>query len=418
MFNLKKIVSLTLAGVLFFSMNIHTFADTSDEIAAAQAEKAYAESSLANTQANISNLESKKAALESYLWELNAQYDELAATIEELSLEAAEKAEELKKIKEELEKAKVAQQEQYEAMKIRIVYMYENGGATMLETMLSSESIAEFLNKAENIAQINKYDRDMLKKYEELCKNIEEQEKKVEEETEAINVMMGEKAAAQQEVQNLVASTNASISAYASEISASQEEAAWLMSEISQANSNIALLQEQKAAEEAAAAQAAWEAANQENDSYDDSDYSDTSASDSYEESYDDSYNESYEESGDSSYDDSTSYEESAGSDTYEESSTSSSQGTYLGNFKLTAYCNCASCCGTAGNYTASGTMPAAGRTVAMAGVPFGTQLLINGTVYTVEDRGTAYGHVDIYHNSHSAALSFGLQYADVYQLN
>ena len=415
MFNFKKFVSLTLAGVLTFSMNVHTFADTSDEIAAAQAEKAYAESSLANTQANISNLESKKAALESYLWELNAQYDELAATIEKLSLEAAEKAEELKKIKEELEKAKVAQQEQYEAMKIRIVYMYENGGATMLETMLSSGSIAEFLNKAENIAQINKYDRDMLKKYEELCKSIEEQEKKVEEETEAINVMMGEKAAAQQEVQNLVASTNASISAYASEISASQEEAAWLMSEISQANSNISLLQEQKAAEEAAAA---WEAANQENDSYDDSESNDTSDNDSYEESYDDSYNESYEESGDSSYDDSTSYEESAGSDTYEESSTSSNQGTYLGNFKLTAYCNCASCCGTAGNYTASGTMPAAGRTVAMAGVPFGTQLLINGTVYTVEDRGTAYGHVDIYHNSHSAALSFGLQYADVYQLN
>lgn len=418
MFNLKKIVSLTLAGVLAFSINVHIFADTSDEIAAAQAEKAYAESSLANTQANISDLESKKAALESYIWELNAQYDELAATIEKLSLEAAEKAEELKKIKEELEKAKVAQQEQYEAMKIRIVYMYENGGATMLETMLSSGSIAEFLNKAENIAQINKYDRDMLKKYEELCKSIEEQEKKVEEETEAINAMMGEKAAAQQEVQNLVASTNASISAYASEISASQEEAAWLMSEISQANSNIALLQEQKAAEEAAAAQAAWEAANRENDSYDDSESNDTSDNDSYEESYDDSYNESYEESGDSSYDDSTSYEETAGSDTYEEASTSSSQGTYLGNFKLTAYCNCASCCGTAGNYTASGTMPAAGRTVAMAGVPFGTQLLINGTVYTVEDRGTAYGHVDIYHNSHSEALSFGLQYADVYQLN
>ena len=35
-----------------------------------------------------------------------------------------------------------------------------------------------------------------------------------------------------------------------------------------------------------------------------------------------------------------------------------------------------------------------------MAGVPFGTQLLINGNVYTVEDLGTPYGHVDIYMNS------------------
>ena len=49
-----------------------------------------------------------------------------------------------------------------------------------------------------------------------------------------------------------------------------------------------------------------------------------------------------------------------------------------------------------------------------MAGVPFGTKLLINGNVYTVEDLGTPYGHVDIYCSSHSEALSFGLQYADV----
>ena len=90
---------------------------------------------------------------------------------------------------------------------------------------------------------------------------------------------------------------------------------------------------------------------------------------------------------------------------------------TYLGNFTLTAYCNCAQCCGTAGNLTASGTVPAAGHTVAMAGVPFGTQLSINGNIYTVEDLGTPYGHVDIFFDNHADALSFGLQYADVYQV-
>lgn len=42
-----------------------------------------------------------------------------------------------------------------------------------------------------------------------------------------------------------------------------------------------------------------------------------------------------------------------------------------------------------------------------MAGVPFGTKLLINGNVYTVEDLGTPYGHVDIYCGSHEEALSF-----------
>lgn len=53
-----------------------------------------------------------------------------------------------------------------------------------------------------------------------------------------------------------------------------------------------------------------------------------------------------------------------------------------------------------------------------MAGVPFGTKLSINGQIYTVEDRGTAYGHVDIFMGSHSEALSFGMRYADVYQVS
>ncbi len=91
---------------------------------------------------------------------------------------------------------------------------------------------------------------------------------------------------------------------------------------------------------------------------------------------------------------------------------------TYLGNFTLTAYCGCAACCGRAGATTASGTMPQAGRTVAMGGVPFGTRLLINGHEYVVEDRGTSYGMVDIFFNSHSDAIAFGMQSADVYQIN
>ena len=100
-------------------------------------------------------------------------------------------------------------------------------------------------------------------------------------------------------------------------------------------------------------------------------------------------------------------------------SSTSSTAGKYLGRFKLTAYCACSKCCGQWSNgITASGTTATQGRTVAMAGVPFGKQVLINGKIYIVEDRGTPYGHVDVFFSSHSAALGFGLQYADVYQLN
>ena len=94
-----------------------------------------------------------------------------------------------------------------------------------------------------------------------------------------------------------------------------------------------------------------------------------------------------------------------------------STLGKYLGNFKLTAYCNCAVCCGRwAGGPTASGKMPEQGRTIATGVLPFGTKLNIGGKIYTVEDRGTPYGHIDIYMKNHADAQAFGVRYADVYQ--
>lgn len=94
-----------------------------------------------------------------------------------------------------------------------------------------------------------------------------------------------------------------------------------------------------------------------------------------------------------------------------------SASGKYLGNFKLTAYCNCAVCCGRwAGGPTASGKMPVQGRTIATGFLPFGTKLNIGGKIYTVEDRGTPYGHIDIYMERHADAEEFGVRYADVYQ--
>lgn len=404
----RGLLSVLLAGILSVSAAVTAFGDTEDEIAYAQSQKQEAEAGLAQAEANISSLESKRQELEGYLADLNAQYEELTESVSQLSVEAAEKENQLKTIKKDLKKARKASKKQYEAMKLRIAYMYENSGSTLLETLLSCESVADFLNQAENISKISQYDRDMLEKYEDTQAQIREQEQQVEEEMADINSLMSERAAKQQEVQAMAQSTNDNIASYVSQISASQEEAQLLMAEIASADNSISSLIQQKEAEEAeqAAAQAE-EVQNDEDYGYDAStDTTETSSSSTSTEvvteeaEEEESYEASEEETTDTS-----------------ENTSSSGQGTYLGNFVLTAYCNCAQCCGTAGNATASGAMPTAGHTVAMAGVPFGTQLLINGTVYTVEDLGTPYGHVDIYFDSHAEALSFGLQYADVYQL-
>ena len=451
----KKVLSLLITCAMTASMGTTVFASTEDQIAAAQAQRQEAQAGLDQAQANISGLESKKQELESYLSELNSQYNELTESISQLSTQAAEKEDELTKVKVALASAQKAAIKQKEAMSDRIQYIYEHGGTTMFEALISAGSLSELLNQANSISELSKYDRNMLEKYEATQKNIAEQQQKIEEESASINTMLTEKGSKQQEVQNLVATTSDNISSYVNQISASQEEADILMAQVSNADNDIAVLMEQAEQERAAAeaeAEAAEAEAYNEEDSYDEEDsyseeedasYDDESSAEDESESSDDSYTEDTESSGDGSYsededmgtiDDDSDYKDmsedtdSSSSDSGEDSSSDSSssdggssdssQGTYLGNFKLTAYCNCASCCGTAGNATASGVMPVAGRTVAMAGVPFGTKLLINGNVYTVEDLGTPYGHVDIYCGSHSEALSFGLQYADVYQLN
>lgn len=418
----KRFFSLLIACVLIASMGTSVWAATEDEIAYAREQKQQAENGLAQTEASINSLEGKKQELERYLAELDAQYQELTNSLAELEADAAAKEKELKKVKKELKKARKTAKKQYEAMKLRIVYLYENGGDTMLERLLSSKSIADFLNMAENVSQLSKYDRDMLKKYEKIRESVKEQEQKVIEEANAIKALQEEKTAKQQEVQAMAESTSADITTYVNEISATRAEASALMAEINQADNHISALLEQAEAEKAAAVAAAEaereaEAAREEQENQSMPDFDpETDTTESSSSSTSSTIIVEEEDDEDELYGDS--YEESEGGEEAEESSSGSGSGTYLGNFRLTGYCNCAQCCGTAGNATASGVMPTSGHTVAMAGVPFGTQLSINGTIYTVEDLGTPYGHVDIYFDSHEEALSFGSQYADVYQVN
>lgn len=98
--------------------------------------------------------------------------------------------------------------------------------------------------------------------------------------------------------------------------------------------------------------------------------------------------------------------------------SAQSQVGKPLGIFKTTGYCNC-SICSSGHNLTYSGTVPKADHTISadINVLPIGTKVLINGTIYTVEDIGGSVtgNKIDIYYDSHNAALSHGLQSAEVY---
>jgi 3D (Asp-Asp-Asp) domain-containing protein len=84
-----------------------------------------------------------------------------------------------------------------------------------------------------------------------------------------------------------------------------------------------------------------------------------------------------------------------------------------------TAYCPCSKCCGKTDGITATGIKAKEGRTIAADPkiFPYGTKILIDGNVYTVEDCGSAIKNnkVDIFFESHEKALNFGVQYLTAY---
>ncbi len=119
--------------------------------------------------------------------------------------------------------------------------------------------------------------------------------------------------------------------------------------------------------------------------------------------------------SSESSASSSSSKQESSASES--KSVSASAGGSNSATFKVTAYCSCAKCCGSYANgITATGTKVTAGRTIAVDSsvIPLGTTVYINGQAYVAEDTGVKGNTIDIYMSSHSAALSWGVQYLTV----
>ena len=105
--------------------------------------------------------------------------------------------------------------------------------------------------------------------------------------------------------------------------------------------------------------------------------------------------------------------------DISEVNASSDMYGENLGVFDLTYYCACEICCDVETGITATGTPVVEGRTIAVdpSVIPYGTQVIINGHVFTAEDCGGSVrgNHIDIYVNDHQTALELGRGQAEVY---
>ena len=90
-----------------------------------------------------------------------------------------------------------------------------------------------------------------------------------------------------------------------------------------------------------------------------------------------------------------------------------------LGTFKTTAYCPCRSCSEGWGRRTSTGAVAQSGHTIAVDPrvIPYGSKVMINGVIYTAEDKGGGVkgNHIDIFFDSHSQSRQYGVRKVEVF---
>lgn len=171
----------------------------------------------------VGNLQEEAGNLKGELAELNQQLSDVSAQINDLETQIQKKQGEIKQTGEELAAAEALEAEQYESMKLRIRFIYENGNTDLIEAILGSTSLADFLNKVEYVEEINRYDRQMLTNYEETCKQISAEKKNLKKEKKELVAMQESMEQKEEQVNGLIAKTQSNLTSKQNEISDAKE---------------------------------------------------------------------------------------------------------------------------------------------------------------------------------------------------
>ncbi len=233
----KSIISAVLIMVLCTTLNLNVNATTVEE-----------------AQRKADELESKKKSAEEEKNSLASQLSTIVSDMNTIKEKLEKKQTEIQTAENELVEAKVDENNQYESMKKRIRFMYENGNSQFLEILLDCESISDFLNKAEYFSQISTYDRNMLTEFQNVVKEVEEKEATLEKEYAELSGLQDELIKKQDEVQSLLDGKKIQIADLENQIG---DNAATLEKLVKEAEA-----ERQKQLQQQAAIQAAQQAAN------------------------------------------------------------------------------------------------------------------------------------------------------------
>lgn len=205
-----------------------------------------------DAEQEVNNISDKKDALESDLGALNSQLSEIAASMNELEQQISDKEQEIADAEEALRAAEARSRKQYEDMKLRIQFMYENGNTTAWQMLLGSTSFSEFLNRTEYITEINNYDREMLLEFERLQEEIAEQKTALEGSMRELVALKEDMEAKESSVNSLIQTTKGNLAKAEQDLLDAQSDVADLDAQIAKMVEYEKQLEIQKAKEDAA----------------------------------------------------------------------------------------------------------------------------------------------------------------------
>lgn len=248
---ITRYICVLLTFMIVFSMAGNVVADQINDLKKKTEED---KKKLEEIDEQLSDLESEQQGLQGEISELEAQIIDMMTSISILEDEITVKQEEITQAESDLEVAIQDEQNQYEAMKLRIQFMYEHGDSSYLDILMNATSMQDVLNKADYIEQLYVYDRNLLTQYQETRATVEQLKETLEIEHSELEAIMAGYEEEKLGMEETMSELEAVSAEYDSQITKAKQQALVYKQQIKQQNAKIAKLEEEarkKAEEEA-----------------------------------------------------------------------------------------------------------------------------------------------------------------------
>lgn len=218
----------------------------------AKNKKSEAQTALDNANADIENIQSQQQELQSQIDALDADLVNIIMNLDILEGELSDKQTELDNVTAQLAQAQEDEQNQYDAMKKRIVYMYENGDDSYIEALVGATDFSDLLNHLEYAQQIYDYDRNLLTQYQETVQQVADLKSQVETEKAELEEVQQSYQEQQASYESMIAEKQSQMSDFDTQLASAQSLAAQYKATVDEQNE---IIRQEQAAAAAAAAQ-------------------------------------------------------------------------------------------------------------------------------------------------------------------